>query len=357
MKRLSKLILAGPVIKNSLKIAVALATATALWSYAFAEGSPRPYGGTSNDPSAKTAAQSNAAPVPQIPFEVITDAQYAAAGTGLRNRNTGTINISGFIPPLQKAILYWGVLCPTSSACGSSISLQRVAPSLNRLRNFTGILIGTGPDTCWGSNHAEYYKAELPASFAPPSGDGGKYQVVIPRGEQGITDFSDPWVSANASLPQWEGASLVLVGTGTSTVNIMDSGLAGTPFVFPPIAPFSYSVTLFGTPSGGPVIWSSINADGQVGSSTTAIPNEFDEQVTINGTQVSGPSTGPATWDTDSDFNGNDASPLPQLWDTRTHNISSVSLGSPPALNVSVTSLSGGPALDCIEPIANITAF
>jgi hypothetical protein len=36
----------------------------------------------------------------------------------------------------------------------------------------------------------------------------------------GITDFSDPWVSANTSLPQWEGASLVLVGTGTSTVNI-----------------------------------------------------------------------------------------------------------------------------------------
>ena len=183
------------------------------------------------------------------------------------------------------------------------------------------------------------------------------YQVVVPSDEQGITDFSDPWESADNNLPQWEGTSLVLIGTGTSTINIMDVGLAGTPFVFPPIPPFTYSVTLFGTPSGGPITWSSINADGQVGSSTAAIPNDFDEQVTINGTQVSGPSTGPTTWDTDSDFNGNDASPLPQLWDTRTHDISRVSLGSPPALSVSVTSLSKGPSLDCIETVANITAF
>jgi hypothetical protein len=293
---------------------------------------------------------------PKISLEIITNAQYAAAGTGLRNRDTGIINISGFIPPLQKAILYWGVLCPTSSACGPSISLQRLTPSQNSPQEFTGILIGTGRDLCWGSDHAEYYKAELPVSFAPPSG-GGVYQVVVPSDEQGITDFSDPWESADNNLPQWEGTSLVLIGTGTSTINIMDVGLAGTPFVFPPIPPFTYSVTLFGTPSGGPITWSSINADGQVGSSTAAIPNDFDEQVTINGTQVSGPSTGPTTWDTDSDFNGNDASPLPQLWDTRTHDISRVSLGSPPALSVSVTSLSKGPSLDCIETVANITAF
>jgi hypothetical protein len=344
-------------MRNSLKIALALAATAALFSYAFAGGSPRPYGGTSKDPSAETSPPFKAAKIPKIAFEVITNAQYAAAGTGLRNRNTGTINISGFVPPLQKAILYWGVLCPTSSACGSSISLRRVAPALNRSQTFTGSLIGTGPDTCWGSNHADYYKAELTASFAPPSGDGGKYQVAIPHSEQGITDFSDPWVSAKASLPQWQGASLVLIGSGTSTVNIMDVGLAGTPFVSPPVAPFAYKVTLFGTPSGGPVIWSSINADGQVGFSTLAQANLFDEQITINGTQVSGPGTGPTTWDTDSDFNGNDASPLPQLWDTRTHEISSVPLGSPPALRVSVTSLSGGPDLDCIESVANITAF
>ncbi|MBV8056978.1 MAG: hypothetical protein JO071_17285 [Deltaproteobacteria bacterium] len=345
-------------MRSSLKIVVALAATTALCGYAFAKGLPRPYGGSSKDSSAKTHARLKEAKIrPEISFEIITNAQYAAAGTGLRNRDTGTINISGFVPPLQKAILYWGVLCPTSSACGSSIFLQREFPSQNSFQEFTGILIGTGSDMCWASDHAEYYKAELPASFAPPSGDGGEYVVGIPSSEQGITDFSDPWKSADASLPQWEGASLVLVGTGTSTINIMDVGLAGAPFVSLPVPPFTYSVTLFGTPSGGPVTWSSINADGQVGSSTTPIANEFDEQVTINGTQVSGPSTGPATWDTDSDFNGNDTSPLPQLWDTRTHDISRVSLGSPPALSVSVTSLSMAPAFDCIETVANITAF
>jgi len=342
-------------------LVVALAATTAICSYAWAGGLPRPGGGTSRDSSAKTSAPFKAVTspkiTPEIRFEIFTGAQYAAAGTGLRNRNTGTINISGFVPPLQKAILYWGVLCPSTRACGSSILIRRVAPAPNAGQWFTGISIGTGSDPCWGSDHAEYYKAELPASYAPPTGDGGIYQVAIPLGEQGITDFSDPWASADDTLPQWEGASLVLVGTGTSTVNITDVGLAGTPFVSLPIVPFTYAVTLFGTPSGGPVIWSSINADGQVGASTTAKPNDFDEQVTINGTHVSGPSTGPTTWDSDSDYNGNDASPLPQLWDTRTHNISTVRLGSPPALRVSVSSLSGRPVHDCIETVANIIAF
>lgn len=339
-------------MRNSLKVAAALAATTALCSYAFA-GSPRPSGGTSQDPSAKTAVVSKVTTNPKVVIGVITNAQYAVAGTGLRNRSTGTINISGFVPPLQKAILYWGVLCPTSSPCGSSISIQRLSPSEISPKTFIGTLIGTGVDPCWGSNHAEYYKAYV-GPIAPPKGSGGTYQVFIPKSEQGITDSSDPWVSADSKLPQWEGASLVLVGTGTSTVNITDAGLAGTPFFSPPLPPYSYNVTLFGTPSGGPVIWSSINADGQVGVSTTAEADTADEQVTINGTQVSGPSTGPVTWDTDSDYNGNDASPLPQLWDSRTHDISGVSLASP--LSISVTSLSEV-GNDCVEQVANIIAF
>jgi hypothetical protein len=332
-----------------LRVAAALAATTALCGYAFAGASPRPNGGTSADPSATTAVRSAAAPSPNVGVGVFTNAQYAVAGTGLRNRSTGTINISGFVAPLQKAILYWGVLCPKSSPCGSSIMIQRLAPTENATQTFTGTLIGTGADPCWGSNHAEFYRAYA-GSMAPPKGSGGTYQVSIPKSEQGITDSSDPWVEANDTLPQWEGASLVLVGTGTSTVNITDAGLAGTGI----LAPVDYTLTLFGTPSGGPVIWSGINADGQVGTSIKASLGAADEQVTINGTQVSGPSTGPVAWDTDSDYNGNDASPLPQLWDSRTHDISGVELSSP--LDISVTSLSGT-GNDCFEEVANIIAF
>jgi hypothetical protein len=175
-------------------------------------------------------------------------------------------------------------------------------------------------------------------------------RYLFPRGEQGLTDSSDPWVNANAGLPQWEGATLVLVGTGSATVNIFDAGLAGTGI----LAPIDYSLPLFGTPSENPVIWSGINADGQVGTSTTALPDGADEQVTLNGTQISGPSTGAVPWDTDSDFNGNDASPLPQLWDSGTHTTTGVSFVSP--LPVSITSLSGT-GFDCIEVVANIISF
>jgi hypothetical protein len=336
-------------MRTSLKVAAALAATTALCGHAFAQGSPRPYGGTSQDPSAKSALAVKPTANPNVAIGVITNAQYAVAGTGLRNRSTGTINISGFVPPLQKAILYWGVLCPTTSPCGSTITIQRLSPSEIGAKTLTGTLIATAADPCWGSNHAEYYKAYVP-SLAPPKGGGGSYQVSIPNSEQGITDSSDPWVEANSKLPQWEGASLVLVGTGTQTVNITDAGLTGTGIE----APFSYSLPLFGTPSENPVIWSGINADGQVGDSVEAEPDAADEQVTINGTQVSGPSTGPVAWDTDSDFNGNDASPLPQLWDSRMHNITGVSLESP--LDISVTSLSGA-GNDCVEVVANIIAF
>ena len=128
----------------------------------------------------------------------------------------------------------------------------------------------------------------------------------------------------------------------------------------PPIPPFSYTVNLYGTPSGSDAIWTTINADGQVGVSVIAGNNLYDEQVTINGTQVSGPNGGPNAHDTDSDYNGNDASPLPQLWDTRTHDLTTagvpgiVESGS---LAVTVSSLSRGPGIDCIEVVANVISF
>jgi hypothetical protein len=116
---------------------------------------------------------------------------------------------------------------------------------------------------------------------------------------------------------------------------------------------------LYGTPSSNDAIWTTINADGQVGRSVSAQNNLYDEQVTINGTQ-SGPNGAPNAHDTDSDYNGNDASPLPQLWDTRTHDLTTagvtgiVESGS---LAVTVSSLSGGPGLDCIEVVANVISF
>lgn len=90
------------------------------------------------------------------PFRnVIITGDYVAAGTGLRDRTGGNINISG-IPESARviaAILYTGYLDNGES------------PSLKNL-NFngapiTGTLIGSGPDTCWGRTNSFAYRADV----------------------------------------------------------------------------------------------------------------------------------------------------------------------------------------------------
>jgi hypothetical protein len=340
-------------MKNRLWITTAMAATLGIGSLAWAQ-QPRPLGGSSKDPSASQTVR-KFTPRPPSLIPVFTSAQYGAAGTGLRNRQSATINLSGVIPPVQAAYLYWGVINPNPppDPAGLSHVIFREIGGTPQL--ITGTLLATAPSPCWGGDHTSYYRALVTSQTS----GNGLYEVQVAPPGVGIIDGSDPWVEANSTLPQWEGASLVVVGTGTNTVNITDF-IAGTPLTTPPVPPFSYTVNLYGTPSGADAIWTTINADGQVGTSVNAQNNLYDEQVTINGTQVSGPNEGPNAHDTDSDYNGNDASPLPQLWDTRTHDLTTagvtgiVESGS---LAVTVSSLSGVPPLDCIEVVANVISF
>jgi hypothetical protein len=366
------------VMGNSLKIAVAIAAATVATSFALAQvlgpskpnpGQPRITGGTSLDPSAKAAKPFKAASIPQPKTRIgpFTNARYAASGAALRNRLKAGFTLSGFVPPLQAqgGFLYWGILVPHPAPDHTFISqiiFEKEEPGPKVVQTLTGTLVGQGPDTCWGSDHLSVYRAQVPANMAV----NGQFEVKLPSAVLNssiapITDFSDPFLEADATKLQYEGATLVLIGTGTATVNILDFGLAGTPRGFPPVAPFSYTMSLFGTPNPNvDTIWTSINADGQVGTSVSAVDNDYDEQVFINGVQVSGPNAGPNAHDTDSDFNGNDGNPLPQLWDTRTHDLTGAGVPGivqSGQLNVTVSSLSGGPALDCTEVVANVVSF
>jgi len=147
------------------------------------------------------------------------------------------------------------------------------------------------------------------------------------------------------------GASLVIVGSGSSTVNIFDpsttpGGLGVTFFS----TTLSYTQTLFGAPSGGPVLFDTFGADGQVGRSRTDTASVTGETTYINNSPISGPGIGAPN--SDSDWNGNSGAPLPQLWDDHGHDISEVSLGSPPALRVSIKSFG-----DCLTTVANVVQF
>jgi hypothetical protein len=134
---------------------------------------------------------------------------------------------------------------------------------------------------------------------------------------------------------------LVVAGTGTETVALYDKGLPGTTIG----AGFNY--TLFVQPNATSFSrFDNINADGQIGRSIT--PSVAGETLTLNGVLISGIGAP----NPNSDYDGNTAAPLPQLWDDEAHDVTGVPVGSPPALNVVVDGQGG----DCLTTIAHVVA-
>ena len=79
-----------------------------------------------------------------------------------------------------------------------------------------------------------------------------------------------------------------------------------------------------------------VGADGQrgIGGTTNIGSNEL---TFFNGSQIAGPPVASSDWD------GSDGWPLPQLWDTHTHNVN---------LNGSISSVRYQGSLDCLVPVA-----
>jgi len=168
----------------------------------------------------------------------------------------------------------------------------------------------------------------------------GLYKVTLKPGASGTTSGADPWVAA--PLPLFEGASIVLVGTGTGNVAVYDSGLSGSTFN----TSLSYSLILPTTATGSLTLWDNIGADGQQGKSRTSIVAK--ETTTINGLAVAGPGSAY----NDSDWNGSAGYPLPQLWDDTGHNVTAASPRGTTRLNVTFKTNSATP--DCLTPVANV---
>jgi len=94
-----------------------------------------------------------------------------------------------------------------------------------------------------------------------------------------------------------------------------------------------------------------INADGQIGTSITPNPiaGTPGETLTLNGVLISGIGAP----NPNSDYDGNTAAPLPQLWDNEAHDITGVPVVDPATgiidLHVVVT---GGN--DCLVTVAHV---
>ncbi len=171
--------------------------------------------------------------------------------------------------------------------------------------------------------------------------------MTLLPGASGSTGGEDPWTLV--VYPLFEGASLVIVGTGTATTSIYDKGLAGKTFLAG--NGLAYTLALPVASKGVSALFDNIGADGQTGSSRTSISTLANEVTTLNGVKIAGPGSAA----NDSDWNGSSGLPLPQLWDDTGHNIIAEAGAGTTALNFTIRN-SGSGYYDCLTPVANVVA-
>jgi hypothetical protein len=278
------------------------------------------------------------------PSIVFDNAQYESGGTGLRNQARGGITINGVTGAPVAAFVYWAVI--TTGPAGSPLDrleVQRQWPGSGSA-TVSGAVVGTGGSPCWPGDTLTVFRASVPVKVA--SGNGFYRVGQVPKTPVSSTAGEDPW-EAGLGAPLWEGASLVIVYEGTGLTSIYDAGMAGTLFFGG--SGISYTLVLPAPAPGALATWDNIGADGQHGFGRTAFAGLADEMTTINGVPVAGPGS-PYN---DSDWNGNDSTPVPSLWDTTGHDVTlAVPAGSGSLVVMAGTTT--GPGGDCLNLVANV---
>jgi hypothetical protein len=307
--------------------------------------------GASDNPSPKAAKPSVTGITPS---NVYFNASHASGGCALRNLGACGLNVSGgpgglsgYNGPAQAAKLYWSVLIPPSTtAPPSSVALLIALPNV-KVTAVTGVLVATAADPCWGSGGAAIYKGAVPLSgLSTPA--TGNYSVIPVFPAPGSTTGGDPWNSP-VVFPAYEGASLVVAGTGTNTVSLYDKGLPGK-FIG------NANYTLFvatGTTSFSR--FDNINADGQIGGSITPIAGLTGEDLSLNGVLISGAGAP----NPNGDYDGNTGAPLPLLWDDEAHDVTGVPVTDPAtsAVDLNVVVIAAVTARnDCLVTVAHVVA-
>jgi uncharacterized repeat protein (TIGR01451 family) len=185
----------------------ATAVATVTWTV------PEGTGTLSNSAIARAAnAPATAPDTAEVEYGIETSCDpcgVTAAGTGLRNRDSGTISITG-VPEgavVGRAVLVWGIL-HDGNLPPNTITLQGTQVTADLTATVSGTL-------CWGDTATIGYAADV-TSLVTGNGD---YTVSDPpRGTTRVD--ADP----NGALPYTDGASLLVfyVGGGSNRQVISD---------------------------------------------------------------------------------------------------------------------------------------
>jgi len=312
-------------------------------------------GGLADDQAAAQALVTPAAATTFLRFTGRVD--HAAAGTGLRNFDSGTIRLRGVRQgsTVVRAFLFWAMICPVGADCPATVPIEFEG------RTIDSRLFCTGGQPCWvaGASLGAYIvdvTGLMPGTTTAAVANkviNGDYQISRFPYNAGERDGRNPWTPVTTLTPKVEGATLLVV---YSNPNLSTSGR-----VYLHRGCDLFSGTLNVSNTINPVAPSTINvaklthfgADGQVGTGTSATPAASGEKTFFGGpaancaaaalVQISGDGS---TRNLDSDWNGADGVPLNQLWDTHTTTVTGLLRGG--AANYCVRYVSTG---DCMNAI------
>jgi len=228
-------------------------------------------------------------------------AGHVANGVALRNRTSGTIALRG-VPRgsvVLMALLYWNF------SNQSTVGPQQL-PVLFDGNLILGQKTADNPDPCWGMAGNHSYRADVTpfvsvSLLGHPNQD---YVVVLLFDGATSTTGQNPWQPFEMQNVRAEGATLVVIyhnPTSLGTLYVYDA-LSNSEFsgsaTFNLLHPLAYV----------PAQFTMAGADGQLGVT--------NERTFFNNQQIAGCPV------TNSDWDGSDGWPLPQLWDTHTHGVS-----------------------------------
>ena len=298
------------------------------------------------------------------------NAEFVANGVALRNRSSGAIELS-CIPErrrIKKAFLYWNWAALDYPVPGkhNSMGFWRLSPHPKAVGiTVHGQKCGFGDQPGWFPPQAGYLNFTYRADVTQFVTGNGLYAIVPVSGSVGSTSGADPWKEPPVA-PLLNGATLVVIFEGVGTVFIYDkahgngNALCSQTFWADPGA--RWCLVGMAAKNGYSGKLALINSDGQSSpgwDACTTHPDFTRESVKCY-TPLYPPLylSGPGSEFHNSDFNGCDGQPCPQLWDTAVHDISPLfaAVGGTVTKICCEVTQSPGPfgVTDTVIPVANV---
>lgn len=234
-----------------------------------------------------------------VPTYEFDRADHVANGVALRNRTSGTISLRGV--PLGSdvllALLYWNF------SDGNPIG-SRQQPVLFDGNLILGQKTADSADPGWNMAGNHSYVADVTRFVGHLGHPNQDYVVVLVFDDSTSTTGQNPWAPFEVQTVRAEGATLVVI--------YRNSASSGELFVYDTLSGSEFYGSgvfyLHHTNVSGPAKLTMAGADGQL-----RVPGEL---TFFDGQQIAGCPV------TNSDWDGSDGWPLPQLWDTHTHAVS-----------------------------------